>query len=225
MRLKEFIEDPHKDDSGIEHWANYDQVATAIKKYCQPMLEVAGTGLKNLFYRGVRNSNFLKHPLEVRHVRQDRWSRDMPNTWSACIDDWQEQNLGVRGRSQRLFVSKSSVQASGYGNISIVLPIGEFNGLWSPQIKDMFSSIRAMFTFETDYALRGNIDERLNEYCVYKIDEFLRRADWQKNNFGAYFADKGSRIEMMLDCPNGYFLIPDKAPGFTWDQLATRIMQ
>jgi len=110
-------------------------IGKKIKSQCKPFLsQIKSLNLPGLF-RGDKHLNFL---VSVKKVRKDRRSLDTDQMDSDAIDDWYENKFGWRPRSQALMTSGRPGQAGGYGDLFLVIPVGNFKILWSRTVDDLF---------------------------------------------------------------------------------------
>ncbi len=106
-----------------------------IKSQCKPFLsQIKSLNMPGLF-RGLKHHEIL---ISVKKVRKNRRALDTDQVDSDAIDDWFEDKFGWRPRSQALMTSGRPGQASGYGNLSLIIPVGKFKILWSRTIDDLY---------------------------------------------------------------------------------------
>ena len=121
---------------------NLTKLASDLNRNCKPYLELyARTGY--VFFRGVshlrRQKDNIYQQLEVRSDRQPRdtsiKSHELFNlaaTQFGNHDDW---------RSNVLFVTRNSQHAESYGYLHVIVPIDDFECLYSPRIGDLYTEL------------------------------------------------------------------------------------
>jgi len=57
------------------------------------------------------------------------------------IDDYFLDEYGHRFRSEAIFATGRYSTADGYGNVFVILPVGDYEILWSRQVKDLYSKL------------------------------------------------------------------------------------
>ena len=77
----------------------------------------------------------------VLDVRTNRRPKDTPTYIHHVLDDWFLDNFGFRARSAAVFCTGSEKQAWSYGKIYAIFPIGKFEFVWSPKIRDLLLTI------------------------------------------------------------------------------------
>lgn len=116
----------------------------------QPFIQKSkGAGL---MYRGFINTSYIKPyakitlpsgevvDVGITPVRKDRRSRDLPEPVHNAFNTWMKETFDIDGRTGSAFVlgEKAKETASGYGELYVVIPQGEFKYLWSPEVNDLF---------------------------------------------------------------------------------------
>lgn len=121
-----------------------------LNENCQPLIKEVGDikkYLKNPLLRGSRTlSQKEKISLNNKHVfingfigttRIDRKPKDTFAFITKFVDDTLEDKFGWKPRTQGLFVSSEYETVRDYGRVFAIFPIGEFEFLYSPKIKDL----------------------------------------------------------------------------------------
>jgi hypothetical protein len=107
------------------------KVAAFMQQKCQPWLQ--GTKNGQLYiYRGVSDRGGLAF---TKKAREDRRPKDTEPTRHKAFNAAIEAAGGVANRSNSLFCGSRS-QASSYGKVYILVPVGKFNFTWSPKWHD-----------------------------------------------------------------------------------------
>lgn len=108
------------------------KLAEYIKQNCAPWLNAVGNP-KLAVYRGFGKSGRLAFTRPVRHDRRPRDTKQAEHKKMQMMIS----ALGLKAnRENSAFVSGCEYQASEYGEVFVVLPIGEFNYTWSKQHRD-----------------------------------------------------------------------------------------
>lgn len=142
--------------------------------------KVIGT-IKNQHAAAYKNFEVYK-----RKVRKDRKPLSTSDKRHVEANKWFEDNFGVKARSEGLFCYPKGLwqNASEYGKMYLIFPIGEFKIIWSPEVKDLFMQI--------DF---GKEIRRKN------IDELLGSLEFQDNDVKAALK---SSSELMVICDEYY---------------------
>ena len=146
----------------------------------------------------------LPHPRDPEHTsvpywenytRQDRSPTDTSQKTHEMLDRWFDQAFGLRARSQALFCMGSSdrgVKATKqYGDTFIIMPVGEFKYVWSPEVIDLYAET-AGINWSREYD-EGEPEEAL--------DKFMSSQSYRNNRLDE--AVRG-RSEIMVGCRKYY---------------------
>ena len=80
----------------------------------------------------------------VAHIRKQRIPSAMPSSLSQIVDDWFLDRFGVRARSEALFCvggHGGRLAPAAYGSTNLmILPMGDFKVVWSPQVVDLYAT-------------------------------------------------------------------------------------
>lgn len=134
-----------------------------------------------------------------RTVRHDRRPADTEPESHKLLDDWFNKEFGVRARSTTLFcvgdTKLGRADIKQYGDLYIILPIGEFKYIWSPKVQDLFAKID-----DKDWTMdlqRPGEEQDPAENC----NRFM-------NTLGYYDGDLhkvvSSKLEVMVACSKYY---------------------
>ena len=122
----------------------FEEIKDFLSKNCQPVIkEFKGKRTEYLPYIGKKQVNHY----EVKKTRKNRRPKDSTDMIHDFFDEQFDKHYGIRGRSECIFVTGDNKEAANYGPVNIVLPIGDYNILWSPDINDLWGK------FEHDYDL------------------------------------------------------------------------
>ena len=168
MRLKQYI----FESSDI----TYDDIQM-IKKDCKKFFYESRFMHRNLpLYRRMKR-NIKKY--EIITPRKNRKPRDTPIEIHKELDKLFKNEFGWKVRSEGVFCS-GSITSSIYGNLYYMFPIGKFEYVWSPDIKDLTVELERfdVLLSQDDKWYTTNIketDEILSQLIyTYKDDNFLK---------------------------------------------------
>jgi hypothetical protein len=177
MKFKTFLNETYNEDEARK-------ILKILLKDCKPYIDILKkNNFMYYFLTGRRiNEEFIK-----RKVRQDRRSLDTPDDIHKWVDDWFLKKFGIKARSQTVFCTSRYGQASSYGKVYFLFPIGKFEIIWNKKYPDIFN--------------RAFMDRGLESYKEYFMDNF---AD-------AYVKGKPiealkSGNEIMLHCKEYYLM-------------------
>ena len=190
MKSTDFL----KEDE-IDKWAHekpqsklgseLDAYIQLIRKHCQPYLQQVTN--PTAMYRGFGAYNEL-----FAHNEVDLNKRPPINTppeVHKALNIYFKKQFGAEFRNA-LFCTGNSQDASYYGRLFVVFPIGEFDFLWSPNIKDLFVEYKRL-------AYKGETD--LKEF----IGLLKRKGNYQTTDLNAAII---SGKEIMIRCHSYYGL-------------------
>jgi hypothetical protein len=109
-----------------------------LKKFeedCKPWLD-AIRGTSTPAYHGTKN---YPKDWEIRKALASRAPRDTPGELNDIINDFFEKKFNWRARENGMFVTGHSSDAYTYGKPCVIFPIGKFESLWSPEVRDLTS--------------------------------------------------------------------------------------
>lgn len=159
-----------------------DALSQFLQAHCRPWMKQFA-GERGLLYRCGKVD---RGDWTTINVRQDRRPLDSPHALHDLFNEMFTAAGIAANRSNSLFtsggLSSGASSASSYGShCFVVVPIGEFDFTWSPEIPDLFSAVRSWS--HSDYLLKGWLQwghydrwqmsiERLAEY-LYTKPEFI----------------------------------------------------
>lgn len=121
-----------------------------IKRDCQPYLKQAG----NLVFReGMWRGLGLDNPSErmTKTARlDDRVPRDMDQDLHESLNVFFNDTYGHPYRNG-VFVTGDRAEASQYGELYQIFPIGKFDYLWSPEIPDLMGALSMYNYYNEDF--------------------------------------------------------------------------
>lgn len=169
-------------DQTLESARNFVQ---QIMKKCKPYLDEINADLGNYpLYRGTRKKYQAGTKLTHSATPRDPVDTDLQthNLFNQAI-----QNAGkTADRSNAIFTSGSLRVAKRYGDTNLVFPIGDFYYTWSTKVADWYWYM---------VPVQSQIGLENLEYSIRGDDNSLKQAI--KSNH-----------EIMLHCPNGYYVYP-----------------
>ncbi len=198
------------DDAGIEMM---DGWLKQVEKNCQPFLRQIDYDLSAYtLYRGMFDikATFFKMP-----TIQDRVPKNTPKIAHETIDDWCEENFGVKFRSTSLFCSGDEEQVTTYGDTVAIFPIGDFNTLYSKKVYDMYLSLKNAFRGERSaYKDIDQLTDNPKPFSqMFDPDSIRDVLDDNKSTFVKNDLKRAcdSGNEIMVSCKSAYVLyIGDK---------------
>lgn len=79
--------------------------------------------------------------ITVKSVRKDRNPKDTPKIVHDLVDDYFEDKFGYRPRSESVFTTGLKNEASRYGMVYLIFPIGKYKILWSSMVEDLYQKL------------------------------------------------------------------------------------
>ena len=157
-----------------------------IKKQCAPFFQ-SYKGIK--LYRGIKSaaetiiytkSAYLDHrePLDSEPHHHNVLNKAFTYTFNHPYRN------GV-------FVVGKQKEADMYGDVHIVIPIGDFDYIWSPYVSDMFS------LFGNSKHIDQSSMKSLNEYLSYLINKHMSKSTYKTKLLSE--PNTSTRFVMMLD--------------------------
>lgn len=138
MRLQKFI------NEGTT--ASLQDLLITTFNNCKPILK---------YYESINNwdawmysGRAHREPYYEGLVRTDRLPKDMKMAIHQTLDDAYEEVFGWRARSESVFVSGDLHQASHYGNVYIILPMGNYRFAYNVSVRDQFEIMNHIGGFE-----------------------------------------------------------------------------
>lgn len=116
------------------------EIMETLRTDCQPWFKMAEGSAG---YRGMKlnsASNYNNELFLQKSVRSNRKSADSPQELTDAIDDALNE-LGYRfiHRGNSLFIIGDKGEAISYGRVFRIFPIGEFQYVWNPHMRDPWS--------------------------------------------------------------------------------------
>lgn len=151
------------------------------------------------------------HSYFIKSVRKERKPMDTTKIIHHIIDDWFEEEMGMKARSEAVFCfgEAARVAAKEYGELAVILPIGKFHYVWSPKIADLYDDV---IRKEIQNPARMGAPSSIKpEYVgsdgkpdIEKIHELMNGLKYTINGFDKAVGDS---VEIMVECDE-YYVIP-----------------
>ena len=193
MKIKELFEEEKENELS-------EDLVKKIAAECAPFINEVKDITEYRLYRGILSNSF-KPPRAKRiyedevfkvKVRKHRLPLHTDSFVHKSIDTWMLNKLGSRFRSQAVFCVGAKNQATQYGAVYVILPIGDFKFAWSKNVDDLYAEI--------DNA-QARVDSKY-------ITDFLDKAEYQTKNLRSAIKSFSSH-EIMIDCESYYaFSLP-----------------
>ena len=116
---------------------SFEKKIEKLKIECAPFLKTIKNS-SNLIYSG-RN---LSDPIIRKKIRKNRVPRDMPLEIHKMFDNEFKKKMGIKVRSNGVFITKSEYTAESYGDLYYVFPSGKnYKIIYSPKVEDLYDVI------------------------------------------------------------------------------------
>lgn len=206
MRLKKYINEVGSNTTAWVNSLDVLKAADMVKKNCRPFLSQVSKCSKwgdYIFTRSIgRNFPGGKVILQKR-VRQDRRPSDTPEIVHNYINDELEKKFGWRPREQAAFTFSHYVMAE-VGYSPMFFPIGKFEIVWHPKIRDLYTHAIEDIYIENGQFDKSFIDRNIEGYKEGDLCGALR-----------------SRNEVMFRCKT-YYLVSPVTPGASYSDVQER---
>ncbi len=143
---------------------NDEHVFDLIRKNCKPYFKRFKKE-KLILYSGRKRLNTW---FEGK-IRKNRKPLDMPEELHELTNNHFEKKFGVSLRSECLFAYELLGYTSHYGNPYIILPIGNFDIYWHPQIIDFFGELDDKLSNEFDGLQLMSLNMRDIDYTILEF--------------------------------------------------------
>lgn len=177
-----------------------------IKLHCKKYLDEVG-GIVNALqdiplWRGFQGSTLKREEwARIMPVRQDRRPLGNSREVQLAVDDWFQEQFGIRFRQSSVFCTGNYEDARSYqsdgNNTLIVLPVGDYDYCWSPEVGDLFIGIQQ----EVRRDRRENLPEVTAALNVVRSGEYRYNTD--------IIDGIQSQCEIMLHCQSIMVVNPD----------------
>jgi hypothetical protein len=142
-----------------------------IEHQCQPFIKAVG-GIKNVIemplYRGIKSPDKLvklHDGLFLGTMRSDRKPRSTGSDYHKYINNFFSEKFDTPYRNG-VFVTGHSDQATFYGKVYQMIPVGEFKYCWSPSVSDLYHTLEPYFDnynhwVDTEHGYEYQIPEKV----------------------------------------------------------------
>ena len=134
MRLENYLTEKVINDKTVE-------IIQKIRYDCRPFLKKLGNEHVRLLYRGSHHRLPSYHNIKKFIPRKHRMPSDMNKRDHDMFNKSFYKKFGWKPRSEGVFCTGNEATASGYGDAYIFFPIGDFEFLWSPKIRDLYDHV------------------------------------------------------------------------------------
>jgi len=191
-----------------------NNIVTILKRDCQNWISELQYPEKIFPYRGIpgaKNALFMR-----KNTRRDRRPKDSTKHLHDIWDEWFNKKFGFNARSQSIFITGNRSEASNYGDIYLVYPIGKYYGYLSTRgISDLLHQFPKLYIDaaqnDKEYGERleqtktPGYESRLDKLDVFQtMDE---KTDYVQDKNLTEFIKAGS--EIMVQCDSYYALYAD----------------
>lgn len=190
--FKDFLLEYNVGDFGAindgEDWA------TRVLNNCQPIIQEVG-GIQNYsLFRGMDQSALFYYA----PTRKDRESRDTREEIHHAMDQWFEENFGIKYRSNAIIATGGLGQSKIYGTPYMIFPEGQIKYLWSDQLRDIGAGIESRVHQTT---LRHRKSPPTYKVILNGTKRVMDQITWQTNDLHQMMGDER---EVMISAPAYY---------------------
>jgi hypothetical protein len=100
-------------------------------------------------FRGINNAQW-EEPIKKFICPWDRQPRNTNRDFHRAADAWFMKHTGIEFRSNSFFTTGSAEDANSYGDLFILLPIGDYDYCWSPVIGDFFIELERVIRWDEE---------------------------------------------------------------------------
>lgn len=153
---------------------------------------VRGSDIKPIHYATITLPSGVNIDVGISTVRKDRKPTGIPLAVHNVVDDWMQDQFGIAGRTGSVFVfgDHAYQDASGYGEVYVVIPQGDFKFIWSREVFDLIINYDDEIADEVNGI--GNSDEFKDT-----IEAILDDLHYQTSDLHAAIS---SSHEIMIEC-------------------------
>jgi hypothetical protein len=189
-----------------------NEMISFIKKNCKPYIKLAKrNGIDNFLFRGISSTK----EYIIKDVRTDRRPTDMNEYVHKQLDKIFKEKFGWKARSNSLFCVPSESRAIPYGYLHVVIPIGNFDYLWSPKSKDLYMEIKKLpiidIYAESKFTTIRKRYKKIHGWnpkkfigfmriLNQKIENFVDDMNFQKNKGFKTLMTNYKKHEVMINC-------------------------
>ena len=185
---------------------NVDDLTNEILTNCSPFLkQIDYNILQYPLYRGfmMDSTQVNDNLITIPGFRNDRKPVDTPSEVHKMINAAFIKQFHFPFRNGT-FVCSNFKDARAYGNVSMILPKGDFHFLWSPDAKDLYQKYRS---FRRNYLETEGAHVGYGDIVVKKFIEAMNNNDFNYRNDNLKAAIQSGH-EIMLYCDECYKISP-----------------
>lgn len=160
------------------------QLIETIKTDCKPWLQETNDGALKV-YRGVPKTLDI---VTKRRVRRRRRPRDSAPEWHKLFNGLIKEKGLVANRTNSIFVSGEPEQVYEYGEVFVILPVGNFNYTWHKEIDDWF-----LFWQRDHTDLRRYLDFELPKHLEKQVRHYVEK--WVTKRKGKNYLERIQKLE------------------------------
>lgn len=180
-----------------------NNIVRLITSHCKPFLgQIDSQVLEYPLYRGFFTDTNNVEPISlIPGYRADRKPVDTPEAVHKAINAAFVKQFNYPFRNGT-FASSVLKDARAYGNVSLIMPIGEFHYLWSPDSKDLYQKYRR---FVYDYLENAGDRPGHNNNVIADFIHAINTNQFQYKNNDLKAGIKSGH-EVMIYCDKCYKL-------------------
>lgn len=129
---------------------DFETIKVILEKDCKEFLDELKSKNQKPLFRGVKNKDDVDKGIYIKNSRSDRRTKDSNPIISDKFNDKFEEVLGVKLRSEGVFVTKNPNTATDYGTAYMFFPIGKYRYFVNKEINDLYSNISDNFSTENN---------------------------------------------------------------------------
>jgi len=192
---------------------NKERKKQILEKECSKFFKVIKK--KSYFYRGIDG---LSTDFKKIKSRKDRKPRDTPFYVHKRIDEMFKKYFGWYVRSEGIFTSPDSDDLEDYGDIYIFVPVGDFQYIWSREVKDLYTEL---------LNIKAVSERKISSEKLIK-NTFEKRADIIEDIIKKYHYNKGLNLstkyknEVIFKCDYYYVLNTTSENYEIYDELSSK---
>lgn len=189
---------PNEINRDKQVYDKYTELAASIRaeliQDCQPWFKLSegSRGFRGMRNRGAQHNNKATEQdiHKIKFVRTDRTAADNPQEMTNAIDDSLDK-LGYNfvHRENALFVVGDSGEASGFGTVYRIFPIGDFQFVWNPQMQDPWGEYDNSTFHNWDNKTRTSAEENLMSDLQFKYKSYAKEMGTNILNFEEWTKD------------------------------------
>lgn len=216
MRFKEYTQtelDFGEIDLGNDGYITKSSMEI-LEKECSQILDIYKKN-KGFIFRGITRK-YAPNRLYKITPRADRKPKDTNPIIHKFVDDFFEERVGWRPRSEGIFCTPRYHEATSYGhNAYIVFPKDGFKYLWSPNIEDLYCDV--LSKIQTDTML--GYGKSRKQYVWYDVNHWKGDEDYKEYDnlkdipgYRTHIQDRYDVNQVTISLKSGEELIARRKP-------------